>query len=1178
MSTSANFGETNNCGASVAVGKNCSISVTFTPTAVGNLYGTLTVTDDNNGTPASTQVVPLAGVGQGVPVVSVSASALSFGSQVVNTTSAAQIVTVTNSGTAALNIGPINATGPFAQSNTCGSSVAAGGICTLSVTFTPTTAGSALGSVSLTDNASNSPQVISLTGTGITTPMATLSPASVTFATPQAVGTTSAPQTVTLTNTGSATLIIVGITASANFGETNNCGASVAVGKNCSISVTFTPTAAGNLYGTLTVTDNNNGASASTQVVPLAGVGLGAPAISLSPSTLSFGSQVVNSTSAAQIVTVTNTGSAPLTFTSIVASAGFAATNTCGSPVAPNAICTISVTFTPSASGSAVGSVALKDNAPSSPQAIILSGTGILGPIVTLSDTNLTFGPQNLGTTSPPQDVTLTNTGSAPLEITGITPTGDFAQTDTCPSTLAVRAICTIKVTFTPTAPGNRYGTVTIADNAANSPQTIILGGSGLATPAISLSAGALGFGSQAVDTTSAVQTVTVTNSGTATLTLSSIAVSGPFAQTNTCGSSVAAGGICTLSVTFTPTTPGSAVGSVTLVDNAGNSPQTISLTGTGVTAPIANLSPASVSFATPQPVGSTSAPQTVTLTNIGTATLIIVGSTASANFGETNNCGASVPVGKSCSISVTFTPTAVGNLYGTLTVTDNNNGTPASTQVVPLAGVGLGAPAVSLSASALSFGSQVVNTTSAAQTVTVTNSGTATLTLGSITASGPFAQTNACGSSLAAGATCAISVTFAPTTAGSAVGSVTLVDNAGNSPQTISLTGTGVTAPVASLSPANLTFSTQAVGTTSAPQTVTLTNTGSATLIIAGITASANFGETNNCGSSVPAGGNCSIGVTFTPTAAGNLYGMLTVTDDNNGTPGSAQTVALAGTGLTAPAVTLSASSLTFGSQPTGTTSFAQTLTLTNSGTAALTITSIVITGDFSQTNTCPQSLSAGGACTISVVFSPTVVGTRTGTLTITDTGPTSPQVVSLGGSGSDFGLAVTPPTVSVVAGNSTQLTVTVKSLFGYNAQVTLACSDLPAQATCTASPSTLVPSGFGPVTSTLTISTTQRSSVPPSGQPRPQGPGLPLRPEVWLMSALALSGFWSLVARRNRVRWATVALALLMLLMGLAACGGGGVNYVNPTGTPAGTYNVIVNGSSGSLTHSATVTLTVQ
>ncbi len=703
----------------------------------------------------------------------------------------------------------------------------------------------------------------------------------------------------------------------------------------------------------------------------LAGTGLAAPAVALSTSSLTFGSQTIGATSAPQIVTVTNAGGAPLTFTNIVASAGFAETNTCGSPVAPNAICTISVTFTPSASGSVAGLVSLTDNAPGSPQAVVLSGTGSLGPLVSLSDTNLTFGPQSVGTTSPAQAVMLTNTGSAQLEITGIAPTGDFAQTNTCPSTLAIGAICAINVTFTPTAPGNRYGNVTIADNAANSPQTLILEGSGLAAPAVSLSASALSFGSQAVNTTSPVQIVTVTNSGTATLNVGSITATGPFAQTTTCNSPVAAGGNCTISVTFTPTTTGSAVGSITLTDNAGSSPQTISLSGNGVASPSVTLTPLSLTFATSLPVGTTSTAQTVTLSNVGSATLLITSITASGDFAATNNC-------------------------------------------------------------------------------------------------------------------------------------------------------------------------------------------------LAGLAA----------------GDNCTISVTFTPTTAGNRYGTLSVTDNNNGVLGSTQTVNLAGTGLAAPGVTLSASSLTFGPQAAGTTSVAQTLNLTNSGTAVLTITSIVITGDFSQTNTCPQSLATGAACTISVSFAPTVAGTRTGSLTITDNGPTSPQVVSLGGSGSDFGLAVAPSTVTMVAGNSTNLTVTVNPLFGYNAQVTLACSGLPTAATCTASPSTLTPNGVSSVTSTLAINTTQRTFVPPSGQPRPQGPGLPLLPEVWLTSALALFGLWSFVARKNRLRWATVALALTMLLlMGLVACGGGGgTSYVDPTGTPAGTYKVSVTGSSGRLTHSATVTLTVQ
>jgi uncharacterized repeat protein (TIGR01451 family) len=230
-----------------------------------------------------------------------------------------------------------------------------------------------------------------------------------------------------------------------------------------------------------------------------------APVASFAPTSLTFASQTQGSTSAAQTVTLTNSGNAALEITGVSitgANAGdYAETNTC--PVSPTTLaaganCVISVTFEPTATGARTASVSVADNAAGSPQTVGLAGTGAAAnaPIATYAPTSLTFASQNTGTTSAAQTVTLTNTGTAALAITGVTVTGanagDFAQTNTCPAspaTLAANANCVISVTFKPTATGARTASVSVADNAAGSPQTVGLAGTGAAAnaPAVAL-------------------------------------------------------------------------------------------------------------------------------------------------------------------------------------------------------------------------------------------------------------------------------------------------------------------------------------------------------------------------------------------------------------------------------------------------------------------------------------------------------------------------------------------------------------------------------------------------------------------------------------------------------------------------------------------------------------------
>ncbi len=316
---------------------------------------------------------------------------------------------------------------------------------------------------------------------------------------------------------------------------------------------------------------------------------------------------------------------------------------------------------------------------------------------------------------------------------------------------------------------------------------------------------------------------------------------------------------------------------------------------GSGISINSAALSLSSTTLAfSSQSLNTSSASQSITITDSGMGTLIFSSITVSGDFSQSNNCGASLGAGGTCTISVTFTPTASGMRTGTIMIVDNASGSP---HMVTLTGTGA-VPTVSVSPSSLTFGSQTVHTSSAPLPVTVQNTGTSVLAINSITVSGDFSQTNSCGATVSAGGSCTINVIFTPTASGTRNGTLTIADNAGNSPQTVSLTGTGSGSSV-SLSPNTLTFTGITVGSTSASQPVTLSNTGNVTLAISSITASGDFSQTNNCGSSLNPSGSCTINVTFAPTAGSTRNGTITVTDNAEGVSGSTQTVSLTATGL---------------------------------------------------------------------------------------------------------------------------------------------------------------------------------------------------------------------------------------------------------------------------------------
>ena len=275
---------------------------------------------------------------------------------------------------------------------------------------------------------------------------------------------------------------------------------------------------------------------------------------------------------------------------------------------------------------------------------------------------------------------------------------------------------------------------------------------------------------------------------------------------------------------------------------------------------------------------------------------------------------------------------------------------------------------------------------------------------------------------------------------------------------------------------------------------------------------------------------------------------------------------------------VSLSATSLTFSSQSIGTTSAPQTVTMSNTGTSPLTIAGIVASGDFAQSNTCGISLAAGANCAINVTFTPTAAGSRTGNLTISDNAVSSPQIVSLGGSGADFTISVSPPSASVVAGNSISYTVTVTPSFGFKGKVVLGCGSLPRGASCSSTTPSVTPDGTNPVSATITVSTAVRSMLPPSSGPNLNLPRLAerMRPMwfFWLM-LLALTASQVMACRRRVLFRLTLIMGLVLLW---AACGAGGSQVNVPEGTPAGNYTLTLSGTSGAVSHAVTASLAVE
>lgn len=507
-----------------------------------------------------------------------------------------------------------------------------------------------------------------------------------------------------------------------------------------------------------------------------------------SPASISFAQTTVGQTSAVSTVTISASRLAALSSLTAVASGDFAVQGgSCGTSVPAGTSCTVGVVFKPTAAGARSGALTITHNGISTAIPIALSGTanGALQAGLSADASNVDFGTQTVGVASAARTVTLTNTGTASLDFGSIgvsgANAGDFTRGGSCAvgTPLAVGATCTVTATFSPAAAGARSASIAVAATApaaggAAANVNLALSGTGqiAAAPVSSLSASTLSFGTATVGTTTAAQTLTVTNTGSAALSFSAIAASGPFAATHTCGTSIPAAGTCTVSVTFTPTAAGAATGALSLTSNAAGSPQSVALAGTGALANTAILgwSPAAGADFGTVTVGADGGLKHFTLSNTGTAAATLgsfsLAGAAAADYrvdtASTCVAGASLAVGASCDLAIGFSPRAVGARAATANVVADNATLPAA---LALSGTGQGAPQPALQLSATSIDLSAADT--AGRPLTLTNSGNAALHIASLAISTArfsidTSGTGSCGAApftVAPGANCQVTV-----------------------------------------------------------------------------------------------------------------------------------------------------------------------------------------------------------------------------------------------------------------------------------------------------------------------------------------------------------------------------------------------------------------------------------
>jgi hypothetical protein len=769
----------------------------------------------------------------------------------------------------------------------------------------------------------------------------------------------------------------------------------------------------------------------------LSGSGSSNSAVVVGSANMNFGTVVVG-TSKQLSNTVMNQSAAAVTIASAaVSDASFRVTSpTMPFMLAPGQSAPLSISFTPQATGTPTGKIAIKSTTASAGEIdVAVSGTAVAAGKLDASPASLAFGSVRVGQSSA-KTATITNAGS-----TGVTISQDSANNSafaisglSLPATLSPGQTAMLTVTFAPKTPGTVTGNVTVSGNAslsagsasgssgsqtASTSASLTVSGDASTAGQLAATPASLAFGSVTEGSTQ-TQTVNLTNSGGTSATISQAVVTG--AGLNISGLSLpltlGAGQSSTFGVTFTPASAGAVAGGISIVSTAANSNLSMAVTATGVMPGALTTNPASVAFGNVS-VRSTQN-QPATITNSGGSPVTITRATVTGTSFSVSglNLPQTLTPGQASGFTVTFAPQAAGTVSGNIAFTSD-----IATLNLPLSASGQAAGGLSASPSSVSFGSVQVGSNQA-QTITLTNSSASAIQISQATASGTgFSITGISPQlTIAAGQNATFTATFAPTAAGAATGSIAIASTATNPNLNIPLSGTGLTAGAMAVNPTSIGFGRVQVGSTQSHSAI-LSNSGGSPLHISAATVTGTGFATN--GLSVPtalnAGQSLTFNVTFTPSASGAASGSLALTADGSVLNLS---VALTGTGASSGQLTVAPATVNFGNVTVGVTqNLAGTLTASGAG---VTVSSASSTNpEFSISGlSLPVTLAAGQSATFTWTFKPQASGTASGTITFTSNATNAPIAASLTGTGT------APPQHSVVL----SWAASTSTVVGYN------------------------------------------------------------------------------------------------------------------------------------------------